>query len=411
MQTETHTKTTGAIPPTSKFQIAREASVRDWHQVSLERIAKGLKPYPLAIPLIPLAKSLGLYPVPESASSPPQSPKAKPPAAPTSKTPEVKRRSDRKPKAATPVVASASAAKKPNAAKKIADEEVEDMKRQAKADKSNKALIKARADRAEHTAKEKEAPKEKEPAIKIRPAISNVAPTLEAAEQFQNAFQFFNRELFNNKLEQCMITWQSHKVGKGWARGFFAPDRWGRAKGEQPVHQISLCPITHGERDTRATLSTLVHEMCHQWVEQIGKGKVKPFHCKNWVKEMEVVGLQPIILKGDGTPATDKDGNPKKTGKNATHEIIKGGRFDEACKELMETGFEIVWSRVPDPVAPKSDKPKKPKTRIKHVCPKCGEYAVAKRDHKLTCQPCKKVMEPEEDDADLPTTEDEADDE
>lgn len=406
MQTQTDNKKVAASPVpfkkvgSDKMRIAQEASVRSWHEVNLKRVAEGKEPYDLAISNQAIGRELGLYPLDRSlagkAEKPAPTPKTSAKTAPAAKSASVKA----VPKAKAPAVA---ASKAPNGTKLVAA----DLEKAALAE-----AVKRKADKAEVLSKGKARGKNegvpgngrtkvvaREPELDLEPvkrAAHNRAPTLDAAEQFQKAFEHFNDALFKGSLEDTMIAWEIIKKGSG----IFRPDRWAKARGQPVCHEINLNPVAHFERDTRLTLSTLVHEMCHLWVQQIGKGKVKPYHCKNWVKKMHEIGLPPIITDSKGKPAVDKQGDPKETGKNATHEIEKRGPFDEACKALLASGFDLVWTRIPDPVAPKSSV-KKPKARIKFECPKCGEHATAKREMILTCGGCKKKMEPEPDEAEL----------
>lgn len=287
------------------------------------------------------------------------------------------KKNERQPKAkavaGTKPVALPFTPKKPNAAKLMKEDTKEQAVKQKAADKKKAA---------------KEDPQLE---LGLAKRTQNRAPTLEAAEQFQVAFDHFNKTLFKGELEDTIIGWEVSKK----AAGVFRPDRWAKLRGEPVCHEIGLNPVEHHQRNTLFTLSTLVHEMCHLYVQQSGNAKVKPYHCKHWHKIMLQVGLIPIIIDGKGNPLLTKDGEPKETGKNATHEEDPNGAFMEEYNALLATGFDIVWSRIPDPVAPKSAKPPKPKARVKHVCPKCDEYAVAKREHSLTCKPCKKEMVPD----------------
>lgn len=222
-----------------------------------------------------------------------------------------------------------------------------------------------------------------------RPTISNsggTRHTIESADQWQRAFEFFNSRLFDGELPEVLIQWE-HQVKKGkpaWC-GMFQPKRWGESRGVAEIHYIGIDPVVHYLKNDKETLQTLVHEMCHLWVEAIGKGKIKPFHCKRWAAKMEECGLTPIIVTAKGEKALDKNGEPKKTGRYATDTLVAGGQFDRSADELIETGFKLVYTRIPDPIKEKKPKEKKPPKRVDHVCPDCDHTVKDDREAVLYC--------------------------
>ena len=238
----------------------------------------------------------------------------------------------------------------------------------------------------------RQAEQQEEANIAKRPArVSNAAssPTLQSAGQFQDAFDHFNRELFRDELEPCMIGFEVlNRPGKpSNAAGCFRPARWCRERGETVIHAIGIDPIVHHARDDKKTLGTLVHEMVHQFVEQSGKGPVKAFHCKMWCEKMVEIGLPPVILDAKGNALPDRD-----TGKHATHNIEKGGDFEAAYNILAARGVALTYSRIADPVPPKKEKKAKAPSRGRHICPSCEEYAVAKLSIRLQCAGCEEDM-------------------
>lgn len=227
---------------------------------------------------------------------------------------------------------------------------------------------------------------------------SNTTPTLELADQLQQAFDFFNARLFKGELEQCLLSYEPHKKVKG----YFLPKRFvkkmeKRASGDIVLHKIALNPMTHHERTTKMTLSTLVHEMVHLKVEQSGKGPVRPYHCKKWAEAMTAIGLIPVVVNSKGLPTG------KATGANATHEIEVGGPFEEACDELIKSGFDLPISQLPE--LPKETKPKKKKKKdtVTYCCPSCDTKFQAKRGLNANCGDCDDHFEPQKEEEDDPT--------
>ena len=194
---------------------------------------------------------------------------------------------------------------------------------------------------------------------------TNVAPSVEIATELQHAFDFFNQRLFEGKLEPVVFS----NVRLKKALGHFWAKSWTRRKDlKGKVHEIGLdFARLHGEND-KEVLSTLVHEMCHELIEMLGKQERG--HGKYWVAAMLMVGLEPIILDAKGQPTG------KATGPNSSHKIVPGGKFDETAKELLKTGFKLSWANEPMPEPEKKpSKKKKAGAKAKHTCPVCQRNA------------------------------------
>ena len=162
--------------------------------------------------------------------------------------------------------------------------------------------------------------------------------------------------------------------------GAFAPNRFESRTGES-AHEIILNPHYLAQREDFESLSTLVHEMAHQWREELGpvgrrrtKG-ARGYHDLVWAECMERVGLMP---SDTGAP----DG--KRTGPRVSHYVIEGGPFERTARELIASGFVIRWRDIPiapegnDPGNDAAAKPKSQKSRVKFSCPDCGQNAWAK---------------------------------
>lgn len=272
---------------------------------------------------------------------------------------------------------------------KLADDEAAAARKAAKP--AGETKKKARGKAAKPAGDTEAQPKTKKPAPgpasasadRSRRANYGAEAGVIAARQLHEAFVFFNRGLFEGKLPPALVRYQVEKK----ANGIFSPDRFARARGEDRLDEICVNPTLVDGRTDRDILSTLVHEMVHLKQEAFGKAPRKAFHNAQWCEYMRRVGLEPIIVDGKGNPTG------KEKGKNARHEILEGGPFDESCAKLLETGFTLEWLRLPDP--PKAPSNPKPKTTCKHVCPSCDEKATAKISAKLTCGACEEPMIPE----------------
>src|SRR5215813_427420 len=187
---------------------------------------------------------------------------------------------------------------------------------------------------------------------------------------FQQAYDFFNAQLFNSQLPGVLITLQRHSK----SYGFLAPEKFVGRGNEITAHELALNPDHFGRTD-ETILSTLVHEMCHVWQEACGKPPRKSYHDRQWSEKMKAIGLQP---SNTGAPGG------KETGAKMSHYVIEGGRFMVALADLKAKGFALNWqSRV---------EAKEAKTRteskIKYTCSNCEQNAWAKPGAMLICGVC-----------------------
>jgi len=197
-------------------------------------------------------------------------------------------------------------------------------------------------------------------------------PTLQLVHELETAYKYFNRFLFDNKLKPCLIL--MHR--KRSALGYFWAKRWQQGEGEEaPVfHELALNPDHLKGRPIKDTLSTLVHEQVHLWQEDFGKPPKGPGHNREWGDKMESLGLMPSRT---GQP----DG--KRTGRRVTHYIITGGKFEEVCDDLLETGFTLSCVSWPQLKAAKVKVRK-----VTYECTGCEAKVRGKAGLKLICGDC-----------------------
>ena len=196
-------------------------------------------------------------------------------------------------------------------------------------------------------------------------------PTEETYVGLEKAFNHFNKALFDQRLPSVMFT-LTRRTG---AHGYFHAEQFKHRDGDQ-THEIALNPNTM-DREMRAVLSTLVHEMTHLEQQEYGKPSKGGHHNMEWAKLMLKVGLTPT------------DGTGKMTGRKVTHMIDEGGPFDVAFQDLMP--FDIPYFTQPRDKAEK----KKDLSKIKHQCG-CGNKAWAKMGSRLICGACNGDMVGEE---------------
>jgi len=192
--------------------------------------------------------------------------------------------------------------------------------------------------------------------------------------KFDEAFDFFNKSLFDNSLDKPVITFQRRRN----ARGYFCPDRYISKETGRKNHELALNPDMF-ERDDKEVLSTLVHEMVHQWQNQFGRPSRGGYHNTEWAEKMDEVGLSPVGPNG------------QRTGPKMSHEIVDGDQFDICANNLIDGGFKIDWASF------MVEAVKKPKSKVKYTCHACKVNAWAKPETKLICGECENVMESEDD--------------
>lgn len=244
---------------------------------------------------------------------------------------------------------------------------------------------------------------------------NQLSPTVRFYTALQSAFDHFNSELFDGKLQHCLITLRSASRVYGYhhAGRFISP------KGEQ-IDELGLHPGFFTLRPIESVLSTLVHEMVHHWQQHFGVPSPSNAHNQEWSKKMEALGLMP---SDTGLPGG------KRTGRSMSHYIIPTGVFLPSCRRLVDGGFLIPWldrhlpaepesqvdvvqalrdagveyevsappiSKLPEEINGKATvyrpAPKLAPTREKLTCPQCGCKAWVAPETKIICGVCSVAM-------------------
>jgi hypothetical protein len=222
-----------------------------------------------------------------------------------------------------------------------------------------------------------------------------MTPTHDTYTELQQAYDFYNVELFDNELPKCLLTLQREKK----TYGYFSPERFVRIEDGVKVDELAMNPAYFALTPIGEVMQTLVHEMAHAWQKHHGKPGRRSYHNKEWGAKMEAIGLMPS--------STGKPGG-KKTGESVADYPIEGGRFLEATDRLLKT-FKLSWTdRFParhvnaetlenaitgglltalgqdgaDQQAPTKQ------TRTKYTCPVCETNVWGKANLKLMCGEC-----------------------
>ena len=199
-------------------------------------------------------------------------------------------------------------------------------------------------------------------------------PTITEREYgaFQQAYNFFNAQLFGSTLPHVLVTLQRHAR----AKGYFAPNRFAGRVENTTAHELAMNPDVFTGRSDQLILSTLVHEMAHVWQQSHGTPPRRCYHDREWAGKMKEIGLQ---------PSTTGEPGGKETGQSVTHYIIPGGPFAQAYARLAATGFQLNWQSV---AFDGGERKKKAASKTKYTCPMCGANAWAKPEAQLICGTC-----------------------
>lgn len=159
--------------------------------------------------------------------------------------------------------------------------------------------------------------------------MENLTPTGQAYTEFQDAYDFYNLNLFDGQLPGCLFTMQR----KARTYGYFSSNRFVNRSGAQ-ADEIALNPEIFAVVPLVEILQTMVHEMAHQWQQRFGTPGRRRYHNKEWGDKMESIGLMPSN--------TGKEGG-RKTGEQMMDYPIAGGRFEKVTARLLATHFGITW--------------------------------------------------------------------
>ncbi len=156
-------------------------------------------------------------------------------------------------------------------------------------------------------------------------------PTDELYRSLETAYQYFNRELFEQILPPVVFTLQRQKG----TLGYFVPDRWISPVGDF-CHEISINPAHMGASRVIDVFQTLVHEMVHCWQFCHGDSPSnKGYHNKEWAYKMMSLGLQPSSTGEPGGSIV---------GYQMSDYIIEDGLFQKSCYGLIKKrDFQIPW--------------------------------------------------------------------
>jgi hypothetical protein len=203
-------------------------------------------------------------------------------------------------------------------------------------------------------------------------------PTAETYLGLDRAFNHFNETLFENRLPPVVFTLTRKRANN---LGYFWADQFKHREDGDTTHEISMNPHNL-DRDIKAVLATLVHEMTHLEQQEYGKPSKNGHHNREWVKLMLRVGL---------IPSDTGEVGGKQTGRQMTHYAEEGGVFEQAFDALMP--FDIPYFTQPRTAGGAK---KKDLSKVKRECPCCNAKAWAKQGMNVICGDCNEQMIEEE---------------
>lgn len=154
-------------------------------------------------------------------------------------------------------------------------------------------------------------------------------PTHQTYGELQQAYDHFNTALFGGELPACLITLQREKK----TYGYFSAQRFSDHAGRY-TDEIAMNPCYFAVVPLTETMQTLAHEMTHLWQHHLGKPGRGRYHNEEWAAKMESIGLMPS--------STGQPGG-RRTGDCVADYAIEGGRFLNACAQLLTADFRLSW--------------------------------------------------------------------
>ncbi|MBD2611521.1 SprT-like domain-containing protein [Nostoc punctiforme FACHB-252] len=195
------------------------------------------------------------------------------------------------------------------------------------------------------------------------------------AFEMSQIYNYLNKELFDNKLEENLILGLRHSLG---TEGSFLHGKWDDSKQKSSHHEILIDEnLLNEEREY--WLAVLVHQMVHLWQYQYGNNKpTKHYHNEEFANKMQSIGL--IIHTG----------YPNK------QSINPDGKFMQVAQGLISSQEELLSLKPRNASAQLGDNQSKNGKKFKYSCPKCNASVWGKFGLSINCGICDKSMELQE---------------
>jgi predicted SprT family Zn-dependent metalloprotease len=154
-------------------------------------------------------------------------------------------------------------------------------------------------------------------------------PTLALYGALQYIFDYFNKNLFEERLPKCIITFHRQRRVMGYA----SHKRWKNATGTK-VDEIAINPEYFDDYPLIEIFQTICHEMTHLWQSHYGSPSRRGYHNKEWSYKMQEIGLMP---SSTGEPGGQE------IGEHMMDYVILDGPFMKACQDLIKNHYDFPW--------------------------------------------------------------------
>lgn len=196
-----------------------------------------------------------------------------------------------------------------------------------------------------------------------------------AVTELKNIYDNLNRDYYDNKLPEIVITIQSSPKGKSY--GWFSPDRWGIETDKEKAFDEINISAEYLSRPIENIISTMQHEMVHLYcaindIKDTSNNNV--YHNKKFKEEAEQRGLSIEKAQTIGWSVT--------TPTEEFIEYIKGLSVSEEAFKFfrkMPLGKEKVK--------------KTTKKTTKYTCPCCEVSVRGEPELEIECKKCGVLME------------------
>lgn len=196
-----------------------------------------------------------------------------------------------------------------------------------------------------------------------------------AVTELKNIYDNLNRDYYEDKLPEVVITIQSSPKGKAY--GWYAKDRWGIETDKEKAFDEINISAEYLSRPIENIVSTLQHEMVHLYcamndIKDTSNNNV--YHNKKFKEEAEQRGLSIEKAQTIGYSVT-----------TPTEEFI------EYIKDLSisEDAFKF-FRKMP---LGKEKTKKTAKKTTKYTCPCCEVSVRGEPDLEIECRKCGVLME------------------
>jgi predicted SprT family Zn-dependent metalloprotease len=207
------------------------------------------------------------------------------------------------------------------------------------------------------------------------------ATTLKLFGALQNAYNYFKKHLFKDKLSHVVLTLNRRTK----SAGYYMHSAW-VDEIDIILPEININPEML-RRGIKRVMSTLVHELCHHYQYLHGQPGRGRYHNKEFAKIMMHVGL---ICSDTGMPGG------KQTGDRITHYITPNGPFEQFF-DAMPKEYLIPFKSHEHTrlfrngggcIRVDTDNNLDSKNKVKFMCLNCGCAAWGKPALHISCDDC-----------------------